>query len=265
MTSRPALAALAAILLAAPSFAQAPAAPQGPHPKSQKEVDALMAIQNATTADARLKAIDDLLTNFADTEFKTQVLDMAVETARQKNDPEAVAAWADRALQANPKDYIAMVDLASVTAGQMKQFDLNLTDEVAKVDKNAHGAIDNVKVATKPNPNMTDDQWKGYQGDITASAYEALGIAASVQKNYPAAIEQFKDGLAASPNAVLRVRLGQAYVLNKQYDEAIAEYDKAMADPNAPAQVKQIAQAAKVSAEKLKAPSAGAAPATPKP
>ncbi len=278
MIYRPALAALAALALAAPSFAQKaagqqpaaqqPAAPKGPQPKSQKEVDALMAIKNATTPDARLKAIDDLLNNFADTEFKNQVLDMAVDTARQKNDPAAVAAWADRALQNNPKDYIAQADLAGALASQMKEFDLNLKDEAGNVQKNAQGAIAALKDAPKPNPNITDDQWAGYKKEIAAQAYESMGMSDMVQKNYKDAIQSFQQGISASPNSVLRVRLGQAYTANKQYDEAIAQYDLAMSDANATVQVKQIAQAAKVQAARLKAggatPAAPAAPAPPK-
>jgi len=46
-------------------------------PKSQKEVEGLMAIQNAATADAKMKATDDFLTKFADTEFKSIVLEIA--------------------------------------------------------------------------------------------------------------------------------------------------------------------------------------------
>ncbi len=244
------------ILLAAPGFAQ--------KPKSQKEIEALQAIQNATDPDARLKAIDNLLTNFADTEYKIAVLDMAVETARQKNDATLVNIWADRALQVNPKDYIAMDDLAAMTAGQMKEFDLNLKDEAAKVDKNARGAIDNIKDATKPNPSMTDTDWAGYKADLVAAAHEALGLSAMAQKNYTGAIDEYKLGLAAHSNSVLMVRLGQAYTRTKQYDEAIAQFTQAMADAGASTAVKQVAQAGKVNAEKLKA-AASAAPAAPAP
>ncbi len=256
MKTRTVAIAAGLFLLAAPIFAQ--------KPKSQKEVEALQAIQNATDPDARLKAIDNLLTNFADSEFKIAVLTVAVETARQKNDPTLVNIWADRALQANPKDYVAMDDLASVTAAQMKEFDLNLKDEVAKVDKNAHGAIDNVKDATKPNPNMTDADWAGYKADLVAAAHEALGLSNMAQKNYTGAIDEYKAGLAAHSNSVLMVRLGQAYTQNNQYDEAIAEYTQAMADAGASPAVKQVAQAGKANAEKRKA-AASAAPAAPAP
>lgn len=270
--SLPALTALAAVLTGI-CYAQAPAA--GPKPKSQKEVDALMAIQNATDADGRLAAIDNLLTKFADTEYKFMVLDMAVETARQKNDPTLVGVWADRAVQANPKDFIAMLAVAETTAAGIKPFDLNLKDEVAKVDKNANGAIALLKAADTPKlrPDLTDEQWAAMKKDLTSEAYQALGIAAMNQKKYPDAITQFKTSIdsAAKPDPATYVRLGEAYLISKDYDNAIASFDKTIAVPDVNPTVKQIAQGRKVDAEKAKAAAAasggtgGTGPATPKP
>src|SRR5690349_12343692 len=55
-------------------------------PKSQKEVDALRAIQAATTPDEQIKAIENVLTNFADTEFKVVLLQTAMQIEEQKGD-----------------------------------------------------------------------------------------------------------------------------------------------------------------------------------
>ena len=69
-------------LLAVPAL-QAQKAPQ---PKSQKEVQALQALQAAKTPDEQLKAIDNVLENFADTEYKVMLLQMGMQIAEQKND-----------------------------------------------------------------------------------------------------------------------------------------------------------------------------------
>ena len=60
-----------------PQSGQAQAAPQGPRAKSQKELDALKQVQAATDPEQRIKAIDNVLENFADTEYKQVLLDMA--------------------------------------------------------------------------------------------------------------------------------------------------------------------------------------------
>ncbi|MBV9612802.1 MAG: hypothetical protein JO091_10025, partial [Acidobacteriaceae bacterium] len=57
----------------------------GPKPKSQKEVDALQKVQAAVQAgnyDAELQAINYVLENFADTEYKNMLLNMAVDAAQ---------------------------------------------------------------------------------------------------------------------------------------------------------------------------------------
>ena len=72
----------AAIVLAAvPVLAQ-----QAPKPKSQKEVDALQKVQAAAQAgnyDGEIQAINYVLENFADTEYKSMLLNMAVDAAQR--------------------------------------------------------------------------------------------------------------------------------------------------------------------------------------
>jgi hypothetical protein len=81
-------------------------------PKSQKELQAITAVQVAATPDARIQAIENVLTNFADTEFKVPLLQMAVQSEEQKNDYAQVVFYADRLLKADPKNAFALVTLA---------------------------------------------------------------------------------------------------------------------------------------------------------
>src|SRR5438552_3077065 len=84
-----------------------------PQPKSQKEVDALQAIQKATTPDEQIKAIENVLTTFADTEYKLMLLQTAMQIAEQKNDLALTTTYAERLLEADPKNVYAEVTLAS--------------------------------------------------------------------------------------------------------------------------------------------------------
>jgi hypothetical protein len=114
------LGAYAAISLLAtlPLFAQQAAAPpanQGPHPKSQKELEALQKVQAAAQAknpDGELAAITEVLENFADTDFKPQLLNMAMGAAEQKGDDALVITWGERVIQSDPNDVAARVSMA---------------------------------------------------------------------------------------------------------------------------------------------------------
>ena len=118
-------------------------------PKSQKEQQAILAVQVAKTPDERVTAIENVLTNFADTEFKVPLLQMAVQSEQQKNDYAQTVFYADRLLKADPKNAFALVTLASETARHTRENDLDKDEQLAKVDKWAKDAIEAAKVMPK--------------------------------------------------------------------------------------------------------------------
>ena len=72
---------------------------KGPQPKSQKEVEALQAMFGAQDPDTRIKAANDVLTKFADTEFKAIAMQLIASSYEQKNDFPKMAAWAEKTLE----------------------------------------------------------------------------------------------------------------------------------------------------------------------
>jgi tetratricopeptide (TPR) repeat protein len=233
-----------------------------PRPKSQKELDAIMAIQNAQTPDDRIAAIEALLTKFADTEFKPMVLDMAAATAQQKGDSDQMIIYAERSLEANPKSYQAMLMLGQAWAQRTKEFDLDKEEKLARAEKYAKDAMDLLPAAEKPRPDISDEQWAGAKKDIEAQCHEILGTIGMTRKKYDVAVAEYKTAaeIASTPDPATLVRLGSALNSAGKYDDAIASLDKAMAMPDVHPQVKQVAMAEKNRAVKLKA-QGGAKPA----
>jgi|SRR5579884_662803 len=235
--------------------------PAAPKPKSQKEVEAIRAVQAATDPDAKLAAIDNVLTSFTDTEYKPLLLDMAVEAAEQKGDLALVQVWAERDLQSNPHSYVAMLAEANSVAASTKEFDLDKDQKLATAEKNAKGAIEELKTAQKPMPGIPDAQWEASKKQSQAQAYQILGIIETKRKNWDAAVADYKKAMEVAPNPNIEVRMGDAYEKEGKYDEAIAELDKALAEPNLDARTKNIATSLKNVAVKMKA--AGIKPAAP--
>ena len=243
-----------------------------PKPKSKAEYDALQAMYNADTPDARIAACENVLTKFADTEFKAVALYFEAASYDQKHDYEHTVVFGERTIEADPKHYQVMLLLAGVIAQHTKEFDLDREEKLAQVEKYSKTALDLLKDAPKPNPAITDDQWTAAKKDFAAQAHTALGMSAMVRKKYDVAQTEFKmaiDG-ADRPDAATMVRLGRAYSDDGKYDEAIAQYDKVMAMQDVSVTVKQIAQAERVRAFQKKNPpkpadAAPAAPAPPKP
>lgn len=222
----------------------ASAAAQNKVPPTPKEVAAFRAIQNATTPDARIEAVDKFVTGFADSSLKSLALFMAADAAERKNDIPKALTYAQTALDADPKNFEAMLLISGELARTTRENDLDKVEKLAKADKLAKDAIEAVTGAAKPNTAITDDQWAAYKKDKIAEAHRDMGMAAFADKKYPVAVSEFKlavDG-AATPDPTTMIRLAGAYDAAGQTDEGIAELDKVLAMPNLPANLKPYAQ-----------------------
>jgi tetratricopeptide (TPR) repeat protein len=247
----------ALIFAALPLLAYQAAAPAaGPHPKTQKELEALQKVQQAQQAkdwDGELAGITSVLENFADTEFKMQLLNMAMGAAQQKNDFAQMVTWGERLIQADPTDVASRVTLAEATAQHIRENDLDKAQSIQKVDDYANKALELLKGNPKPPAGVPDAEWPSFKAQLTGQAYDALGQAAAIDKKYPDAIANYKQAIAADPNAsVTMARTAKAYVDSKQYDDAISTADKVLAMNDAPPSVKTYAQQQKDIAAKLK-------------
>ena len=226
-----------------------------PHPKSQKEVDALNAMFKAPPGDAQIAAAEELLAKFADTEFKSLALFLEADSyARAKNNFEKAVVYGEQSLAADPTNYQAMLLLARQYASHTGENDLDKEEKLAKATKYANDAIPVITNAPKPNPGVPDDQWANAKKDYIAQAHEALGMAADVRKKYDVAATEYKAALdgAATPDPATMVRYAIAEEHLGKFDEAIATLDKVLADPNSAPVVKQFATSEKAKATALK-------------
>jgi tetratricopeptide (TPR) repeat protein len=236
--------------------AQQAAQQKGPQPKSQKERDALMKVQTAAqanNADELLKAIDYVLENFDNSDYKVMLLTMGMEASQAKGDTAKSSVYADRLIEADPNNIASRVMQAESIAQRTRENDLDKEQSLKKVDELADKGLELLKNASTPPPGANEAQWPEMKKQLTSEAHDAKGQASELRKNYPEAIKHYQEALEAQPtNAVATARLAKAYVGNKQYDEAISTADKVTAMADAPAVVKQFAQQQKDAATKLK-------------
>jgi tetratricopeptide (TPR) repeat protein len=234
-----------------------------PAPKSKDELAAIQAMLAAQDPDGRIKAAETLLTKDADTDFKALALYVEATSYQQKNDYEKMIVYAEQAIQADPKQYAAMLLLAKGIAQRTREFDLDREEKLTRVDKYAHDAMDLVNAAPKPNPQITDAQWTQAKNEYLAQAHEALGYAAKARKNRDVAISEFKLAIDLVPDPVTMVQLAVVYDQAGKPDDALPLLDKIMAMQDAPVVVRQFAQAERVRATQLKSGPAKPAASTP--
>jgi tetratricopeptide (TPR) repeat protein len=262
----------AGLLLAqapAPAPAQGGGSPvaKQPRPKSQKEVEAIQAMFNAQDPDARIAAAQNLVTKFADTDFKTLAYTMMAMSYQQKNDPDNMAAACQEVLKSDPKNFNAKLMIAGAIAQRTKEFDLDKEEKLGKAEKLAKEAQEDIKDAPRPQPQITDEQWNAAKKDYNSQALETLATISLARKKNAEAIAGYKAAIesASQPDPATMVRLAAVYNIDNKPDEAIAVLDKVLAMQNLHPQIRQVAQAEKVRATQMKGAAKPApAPAAPK-
>src|SRR6266567_3500308 len=135
-------AGMASLMAQAPPAKPQAAAPQGPAPKSKSEMEALQALQAAQgDPDKTIAACENLITKFADTDFKAIALFMEADAYEKKKDYEHMVIFAERALDANPQNFQAMLMLARYYSGHTRENDLDREEKLGKEEKYANQVI----------------------------------------------------------------------------------------------------------------------------
>jgi tetratricopeptide (TPR) repeat protein len=213
--------------------------------KSQKEVEAIQAVGNATTPDATISAVENLVSKFADTEFKSWAYNAAGDAAQRKRDNGKAIFYYEQAIKADAKNHMALLMLAGVLAQQTREFDLDKEEKLSQAEKYVKSAMALIPSAAKPNPQIPDAQWEGMKKDDMATAHIDLGLIANVRKKCDVAITEFKTAVdtANTPDAGAMVRLAGAYSDCSKSDDAVSTLNKVLGMQGLNPAVKQIAEA----------------------
>jgi len=224
-------------------------------PKSKPEFDAIMALQNAAQGgdnDATIKAADDLLTKFKDTEFKAFALILEARAYQGKGDDDRAEIYAEQALAADPKSFQAPLMIGEIIVRHTQEHDLDKEEKLAKAEKNLNLEIENAKTAAKPNPNVPDAQWEEQKKFMIAEANADLGRVAMLRKKFDAAIASLQLAMNDDPQPAYFVWLASAQQQGGKNDDAIATCDKLLSQPNLGAPFRTACTSVKADATKAK-------------
>jgi tetratricopeptide (TPR) repeat protein len=246
------------MLVASASLAlaqQPPALPQG-QLKAQKgvtkaELDAFNAIIKAQTPDDKMKAADEFVVKFADSQYKGIALYDAAEAADQKGDYSKAIIYADESLQADPTNFDAKLLVAGELAQHTRENDLDKDEKLAKAEKYTNDALTQIPSTAKPQPSIKDDVWENYKKYANARAHYDLGLIALARKKPDVQIAEFKSAvdLITPPDPVWLARLANAYNDAGKPEDALEAANKVLATENLNPAIKNFAQTQKSRAE----------------
>ncbi|MGO9012062.1 MAG: hypothetical protein ACLQPN_18360 [Bryobacteraceae bacterium] len=221
-------------------------------PKSTAEADAVRALGAAQSEgpDAVIKAAEDLITKFADTEYKEVALLMEATAYQQKGDYIDAEVTDDRVLRVNPKNQQAAMQLGELILHHVGENDLDKDQQLSKAEKDFNQALANID--NKPNASIPDAQWEESKKFMRAELENDLGLVALQRKTYDAAIADFKLALEGDPQPAYQVRLAVAYQEGGKNDEALAICNNLLADPQLHPTIRQLAQTVQAKAAHAK-------------
>ena len=121
-------------------------------PKSDKESQAIQAIQKAKTPDEIIAAVENLITKFADTEFKSAALLEEAQAYDQKGDSIKAISSGRLAIEADPKNSDALLLVGAELAQHTRDTDLDKTEKLAEAEKDVNAALEVIPDEPKPAP-----------------------------------------------------------------------------------------------------------------
>jgi tetratricopeptide (TPR) repeat protein len=212
------------------------------------EQQGIAAIQEAAKGgiDAMAAAVDEFVLKFPKSPARAFALSATADQYEGRGNSDKAVIYYQRTIEADPKNYYAMIMLASEIAKGTKEFEIDEAAKTAKLNKAEKYANDGLALlvtAPKPNPDGSDQDWANLKKDDEARGHEALGMIAMARKKYDTAVSEFKRASegGAGPQPTAMIRLSGAYNEQHKYAESIAELEKVLAIKDLPDAYKNVA------------------------
>lgn len=248
----------------------------GPHPKSQEEQNALRSLaaemQNpATPPDTVDKDVTAFLAKFPNTDYKEAISTYAMQFFQNRNDYPKVLQYGEQALKINPNSPSALVTLATAIPQRVRETDLDRDQRLAQAEEYDRRAL---QIADTLGPSLngqqlTPERQESIKKMIRGSVHSSYAQIAYDRKDYSKAVGEFQQAIALDDPASSGpdyYRLAQAQEQLKQYSDAVASLDKALAVAPPNSALKTLASAERQKLQNAMGKPAASSPASaPKP
>lgn len=213
------------------SPAQAPPAKKQPTAKTKAEYDDYQKFWTASDADLKIKSAEEFMQKYPDSELKIYALTAELASYQVKNDFVHLRTMGERILELDPTDLPTLLVLATAIPERTRENDLDKEQKWTAAEDYAKRALAHIDKMEKP-AGVADAAWTENTNDARSQAHYSLGMVASQRKNYQVAVDELGQAAKlqspSQPDPILWWRLALARQNNKQYDDAMAAFDKSI-------------------------------------
>ncbi len=237
-------------------------------PKSQEEYKAYQDAYAKTDAAEMAAAAEAFAAKFPNSELRELLYVRATELYQQNNNTEQEVAMGRKAIALDPTDPLPLIHVASALAETTRDTDLDREDRLKEAAKDAQAAINNIDTGLQISANTPPDTVAMAKTNITAMAYETLGMVGLNEKDYAAAEQNLLkavDVRKASPDPVVYLRLSVAQDHLGKYPQALESVNKALDFAQPGSMTQNLAKQQQARLQKLIPATPAAAPAPAKP
>jgi tetratricopeptide (TPR) repeat protein len=193
---------------------------RAPQVRTRLELDSFGAILLAKEPLAVIRASEEFLSRFPDSEFRENTLKSEFEVFRKRNDYAAARRVASMVLALNPAEASVLAESALMIADKNDASGFLLADEYAT------RAIQVAKATARPD-RMSRTEFRDWKNGVLASAQGARGLLALRRKEPDAALVSLDEAIKLRADGPSYLRLAEALAMNGQPQRAREAFARA--------------------------------------
>ena len=207
---------------------QRPAQASEKAPPSPEEQAAYKETLNQPGADQKITLAEKFLQDYPESILRTHVYAALAAAYQEKNDYDKVVENGEKSIALDPDNVMSLVIVAQILPQRLRGSGLETAQKLSRAERYAKHGLELVDSLSQP-ADVLPEEFEKKKATLTSMLHSALGMvylqrgaAAKAQEEYKIAVS-----LGSPPDPTDYFRLGEAYVGERRYDEAIEAFEKA--------------------------------------
>ena len=197
-----------------------PSPRRAPQVKTRAELDSFGAVLLAKEPLAVIRASEEFLSRFPDSEFRENALKSEFEVFRKRNDYAAAKKVATMVLALNPGESSVLSESALMIVDKDDAAGFSLAEEYAT------RAIQVANATPRPD-RMSRTEFRDWKNSVLASAHGARGLLALRRKEPDAAVVNLDEAIKLRADGPSYLRLAEAYIMKGDVGRAREAFARA--------------------------------------